>query len=460
MKYWDNEDRALTNLQKFQIENDALLHNGNVREVQNPDGTVSSMPDGIMDRSLSQVSYKDQVEYREKVTALKDKYLEGIDNAMVYNALDRRLNNLMVQTDKGLNKHIADQKKLSYVKAMESDTQNWVSGAGAAMTPEALNLININIAGNVNKVQQRTGTDRGTMQTYFDKYAKEAAYNSGIAVLNATGNEEMAQKQIDSIANTTYKTESGYEYKLSPEALREAKDKVIGYNKGIIAEQREAAKAAKEMQTTKYGEEQDLVYEGKSSIPRINKLEEDYKNGDIENGISPANATKLKGKIISNSEKMIKGKDFKKIKQAIDLVMPDSQIDRSIMYDAALNAWDGDQTADEAKFINKMIKLKKDKKFAVAFNAGHKKLEGFFGAKPVDVEAETKMMLALAEKIVQGQSSDEAFQEVVREQIHEEHPATALHPDTEGAYSLKGGMKTIPKVAKPKSTGQTAEKDK
>jgi hypothetical protein len=224
----------------------------------------------------------------------------------------------------------------------------------------------------------------------------------------------------------------------------EAEKKLLAHGFGLDNEYEERARTKlkeiktimKDAENDQFAIGQDELFNGTLTFEKIDNLR-----------LSPEKAQSLKTKYIATVGKSIKGPNYKSQRNAIDLIMSDSIEDRTVMYDAVLEAYDGNQTSDESKLLKKMADLKKDKKFASAFSSGKKKLEGWLGAKPKDIEGETKSLLSLAHKIVnEGKSTDEAFQDVVREDLHEQHPATALHPDVELTYSRKGGMKSVPKV--------------
>lgn len=172
----------------------------------------------------------------------------------------------------------------------------------------------------------------------------------------------------------------------------------------------------------------------------------------------PADYTRIYNAYISKTKEKISTPDFKKIKQAIDYIMPNNIENRTLMYDAVLDAYEGgiDPKTDEGKFIKKIVDLKKDKVKSDKLSDGHHQVQAFFNSwwgKRIDFEDQTQMLLKMAYAISNDVPVNDAMKEIVKTQISKDYPDTALSDEVEAVFEPGKGLTKVPKISegtKPK----------
>lgn len=194
-----------------------------------------------------------------------------------------------------------------------------------------------------------------------------------------------------------------------------------------------------------YNELQNKLYTGNLSEIEIDSMVlANIKNPN--EGITSTHGKSLKNALYRDITKRIGIKEYAKHKKAIDYIFSNSQQDKVKGYEAILAAYEDGLTNDEAAFLDKILKTKKDIVFANKAAAGKKMLEQLFGARPKNVADEQKALLNYARRIANGLDPEQAAQDTAMEVIKEDHPAVVANPDLAGAFSPRKGYKSIPKV--------------
>lgn len=244
------------------------------------------------------------------------------------------------------------------------------------------------------------------------------------------------------------------DFRISPE---DTEKKFLAGHYGMDIETSEKARVRlKQIKTIRREAEGELyndlalkVTMGQVSDKMIDQAMADY-NANSNEGITPAHGKKLKEALYRDIKTRIGVKEYIKYKKAIDFVFSSSQQDKIKGYEAILAAYTDGLTPDETNFLNKILQTKKDVIFANKAAAGKKMLEQLFGARPKDVERETKALLAYAKRIANGLDPEEAAKETATDIIKEDHPTVVANPDLAGAFSPTKGYRNIPKVKQEK----------
>lgn len=171
-------------------------------------------------------------------------------------------------------------------------------------------------------------------------------------------------------------------------------------------------------------------------------------------GITEAHGKQLLAARYRDITQRIGNKEFKKYKQALDFVFSSSAQERVKGYEAVLDAYENGLDGEEVKFLNQIIKTKKDVVFANKAAAGKKLIETLFGARPKNVESETRALLDYAKRIANGTSPEQAAQQTTLDVIQKDHPAVVADPTLVGAFSPSKGYKNIPKVKNESAAGR------
>ncbi len=267
--------------------------------------------------------------------------------------------------------------------------------------------------------------------------------------------QEQAQKmEYDSIQDSRYSSFL-VDFRANPEKA-EKKFFADGYGLDIETSEKvrirlkEIKTIRKEAEGELYGDMSLKVMSGQMSDKMINDSVNAY-NLNSNEGITPAHGKSLKAALYRDITQRIGTKEYKKYKTAIDFIFSNSQQDKIKGYEAILAAYEGGLTNDEAAFLTKILKTKKDILFANKAAAGKKMLEQLLGARPKDVIFETKTLLEYARRIANGADPEQAAKDTTMDIIKQDHPAVVLDPDLSGAFSPSRGYRYIPKVKQEKT---------
>lgn len=209
----------------------------------------------------------------------------------------------------------------------------------------------------------------------------------------------------------------------------------------------------KEQQTDLYGDMSLGIMTGQTSEQAIDEAIMANKSNPYE-GISESRGKQLKAALYRDVSQRIGAKQFEKYKKAIDFVFSASAQDRFNGYEAILQAYTDGLTPDESNFLKKVLDTKKDATFAAKSASGKKFLENILGARPKDMQKETKVLLEYAKKIANGSTPEAASQATALEVIQEDHPAVVGDPTLAGAFTPTKGFKNIPKVKNESTAGR------
>lgn len=411
------ENERVDNLRRdtgFRQDLSKMLYSNNDIEVDSKDefgkDIKRTVKEGLLLRASTDAKAV-SVEYKQKYAALKDQWMNGA-NSRQLETLDPSFNTHGISANEQVIKHELAQRKVAAVNTVEQSLSMDLVDYGNTLDPVKQRELSDNMVAKIKALETSGALD-------YDQAEKKI-------------NKVKYEMFLTDFRNDAEKTEKSFlagDYGMDIETAERARVKL-----------KELKTLAKETETTNFAAALDETYNGNMTIEKANML-------GVKGVLNATNVQKIKVKIIANAEKLIKVPNYKAHKKAIDLIMPDNRVDRSVLYDAVLEYYDGESTKDEVQFMSKLIDLKKDVVLRKKLDAGASNLMAWFRANPktgLEIKTEVDSMMDLARRIVEGKTSDEAFQDAVNNNINREHPGRALNPDASSAYTRRGGQRYLP----------------
>ncbi len=375
----------------------------------------------IQQRAANDPNYNNSDQYVKEIEKLRTDSLKGFSSktAETEMAIDLDYESKAGQVA------IDNLYKKKFIDVGQASTRNLLEMEAQNPTPNSIKNIDAILANQVEK----------------GIYGHEAAYVLGEQYkTQAKFNSFLTDFRNDPVAAEKAFNKNAYGFDI--ETAEKARSKL-----------KEIKALQKEQQTNLYGDMSLGIMTGQTSEQAIDEAIMINKQNPYE-GISETQGKQLKQALYRDVTQRIGAKQFKTYKKAIDFVFADSAQDKFKGYEAILQSYTDGLTPDESNFLKKVLDTKKDATFAAKSASGKKFLENILGARPKDMQKETKTLLEYAKKIANGSTPEVASQETALQVIQEDHPATVGDPTLAGAFTPSKGFKNIPKVKNESTAGR------
>lgn len=375
----------------------------------------------IQTRAANDPNYNNSDQYLKEIEKLKSESLKGFSSktAETEMAIDLEYESKVGKIG------IDNLYKKKFIDVGQASTRNLLEIEAQNPTPNSEKAIDSILATQVEKGIY------GHEAAYVlgEQYKKQAKFNSFL--IDFRNDPVAAEKAFNKNA-----------YGMDIETAEKARSKL-----------KEIKALQKEQQTSLYGDMSLGIMTGQVSEQSIDEAVMANKLNP-NNGITEIQGKQLKTALYRDVTQRIGAKQFKTYKKAIDFVFSDSAQDRFRGYEAILQAYSDGLTPDESNFLKKVLDTKKDATFAAKSASGKKFLENLLGARPKNMEKETKVLLEYAKRIANGSTPEAASQETALQVIQEDHPAVVGDPTLAGAFTPSKGFKNIPKVKSESTAGR------
>lgn len=382
---------------------------------------MNNFKTGMLDieqRAQNDPNYNNSEQYFKEIEKLKSESLKGFSNKQVENEMAAEFNY---------------HGKVGQI-GIENTFKKKMIDVGRAGAKKSLDMLVENpneYTENDIKENLRFWTDnllfsQEEAQAMEEKYSNGAKFNSFLRDFRA--DPVGAEKQF-----------SKDSYGMDIETAEKARSKL-----------KELKVMQKESEGNLFGDMTLRVITGEITDDEINSAIDLNKKNPNE-GITEQHGKQLLAARYKDVTKRIGQKEFEKYKKAIDFVFSSSTQDKFKGYEAILEAYQDGLDNEETKFLKQILDTKKDVQFANRSASGKELIANIFGARPKNVEKETKALLSYAKKIAGGASPDQAARQTAVEIIQQDHPATVADPDLVVAFTPGKGLKNIPKVKRESS---------